>query len=270
MSEDLLPGDQERAWSHAANPPGSLPFSAEPLPLPPRWSATAADAPLSGIWARLAPEKIRCTGTSCGDALHCFRLTKKLAKSIGPGTCRECKQPLISMERVAQQDLADVDHTFSALQQEYVRHYFWHVPFGEKALDYALRAGRIELEARIIRRLRQRIASAAPYHDGWQTPTASSKADALDYAMHAVAACCRKCAEYWHGIPRVRALTEDELTYLGELMRRYVRARLPNLDDGPQRAPKRARSSNVHDLTAYVTTNQEQPGPAIASHPYAS
>src|SRR6266516_2190614 len=98
------PGPPDIAWSQAANPPGSLPFEAKPLPLPPRWSALAADAPPSGIWQKLNPEKIRCTGTSCGDALHCFRLTQKLAKSIGPGTCRECKQPLISMDRVAQRD----------------------------------------------------------------------------------------------------------------------------------------------------------------------
>jgi hypothetical protein len=146
------------------------------------------------------------------------------------------------MERVAQRNLEDVDHTFSALQLEYVRHYFWHAPFGAKAMNYAIRAGRVELEGRIENRLRKRIGNAEPFHDGWQTAIAVSKADALDFAMHATAACCRKCVEYWHGIPRGHDLTEREIEYLGELMRRYLRWRLPDLDDYPRAVPPRRAS----------------------------
>lgn len=262
MEPESHPRGQSLDWSHHANVPDSLPFPSKPLALPPKWSAPAADAPLSGIWKKLNPEKIRCTGSACGDALHCFRLTKKLARTIGPGTCRTCKQALVSIGRVSQRDLADIDHTFSALQLEYIRHYFWHAPFGEKALSYALRAGRIELEARIVKRLRQRIGPAGPYHDGWQTPTAVSKADALDYAMHATAACCRVCAEYWHGIPQKRKLTEGEISYLAELMRRYLRVRLPDLDDGPQAVRRVRRSADVHHLGSYLAGRPRPETPA--------
>lgn len=234
-------------WAHPTLP-GTLPYPVSAPPLPPRWSAPAADAPLSSIWQRLSPERIRCTGSSCSDALHCFRLTKQLAKKLAPGTCRACKKPLVEMTRVAQQDLRDIDYTFSALQLEYVRHYFWHVQFGQKAIDQALRAARRGLTTAIVTKIRQRIASAAPYFDGRQTPTAPSKAGAFDYAMHAVAACCRACVEYWHGIPKGRPLTDEEVAYLTELMRRYLVARLPGLNDDPPSVPSIADPSNVHSF----------------------
>lgn len=264
MDQDRKQGSD--GWAHAATP-GSLPFPTTPPPLPPKWSAPAADAPLNDIWRRLDPEKIRCTGSSCGDALHCFRLTKQLAKVIGPGTCRACKKALISMRRVAQQDLSDADYTFSALQLEYVRHYFWHVPFSQKALDQALRAARAGLQPAIAKRVRQRIGDAEPYHDGWQTPTTPSKATAFDYAMHAVAACCRVCAEYWHGIPKGRPLTEEEVTYLGELMRRYLVARLPGLEEEPPRVPSIAAPSNVHDINHRISSSIQSEG---MTRPHAS
>ncbi len=198
-------------------------------PLPEKWSAPAADAPAQGVWREFDQTKIRCTMTFCNDGLHCYRLTRKLARSIGPGTCRECHTELVSLERTAHRDLTDADHTFAALQTEAIRHYFWHVPFGDKAMAYAQRAGRTVLHERVPGRIRSRIGKAAPFRDGTQTPTSPSKADALDYALHAVACCCRTCAEYWHGIEKGHPLTDAELDYLTSLAVRYLDARLPDL-----------------------------------------
>jgi hypothetical protein len=50
--------------------------------------------------------------------------------------------------------------------------------------------------------------------------------------MHAVAACCRKCMEYWHGIPRERALTAEEVTYFASLVWLYVCHKLDWPDAG--------------------------------------
>jgi Domain of unknown function (DUF4186) len=233
----------------AASPPGSLPFPGQPLPpLPPKWSASVADAPAEGIWRDLDQAKIRCTMTACGDGLHCYKLTRKLAKVLGPGTCRECRQPLVSLERTGQRDLGDVDHTFAALQTEAIRHYFWHAPFGDKALGYAGRAGRRALYERITGRIRSRIGAAQPFRDGTQTPISAAKADALDYALHAVAACCRTCASYWHGLPKGRPLADAEIAYLSELARRYLDARLPDLpDDGQRIRSRRAAAPSYQD-----------------------
>ncbi|MDP9864881.1 MULTISPECIES: DUF4186 family protein [Streptosporangium] len=220
------------------------------------------------MWKRLDGKiKVRCLASACEDNLHCFKLGNKLATVLGAGTCRECKQPLVSMERVAQRDLADIDHTFAALQRECIRHYFWHIPFGQRALNYAHRAGRLALEERMPRRLRSRIGKAEPFRDGTQTPIATEKADALDYSMHAVAACCRKCVEYWHGIPVGQPLTEEEIAYLAELMRRYLQARLPDLDDQPRKIPSRPKADTVLRLPT------ARPHEAITlkhQHPHAS
>jgi hypothetical protein len=247
--------------------PGTLPFPVVPLQLPPPWSAPAANAPLSGIWERLNPQNIRCVGSSCGDSLHCFRLTKRLAKQIGPGTCRVCGKTLISMRRIAERDIRDVDYTFSALQLEYVRHYFWHTPLSEKAIAQARTAARSGLDSTIERRIRQRIGAAEPYHDGWQTPTAPSKATAFDYAMHAVAACCRKCAAYWHGIPIGCELADQDLTYLEQLMRRYLLARLPELGSDVVPDANIASRDNIHDITVHLPAPRQ---PNEVMHPHAS
>lgn len=239
-------GDQEPTGPDvgSSNWPGGR-SAAQSLPtLPPKWSAPAADAPPTGIWREFDKVAIRCTMTACGDGLHCYRLTKKLAKLIGPGTCRECKQALVSLERTAARRLADVNHTFAALQTEAIRHFFWHVPFGARAFDYARRAGRRTLHRRVPGRIRSRIGSASPFRDGTQTPTSPGKADALDYAMHAIAACCRTCAQYWHGIDKGRPLTQVEIDYLAELAIRYLDCRLIDLPNEGRRIERRGKPGN--------------------------
>ena len=251
--------DDERAdapagWFEAPPPAGSLPFDPVPLPpLPEKWSAPLADAPATDVWLNFEQVKVSCTMTICDADLHCFRLTQKLAKTLTPGSCRDCGLPLVSLARTAARDLGDIDATFAALQRECIRHYFWHVPFGQKALDYAHRAGRITLEQRVEGRVRSRIGHLPDQFDGRQTPVSRTRADALDFALHAVAACCRKCAHYWHGIPQDRPLTEDELGYLSQLVRRYLQARLPDLPAEGVHVPPRRRSAEVHHLPTRAT-----------------
>jgi Domain of unknown function (DUF4186) len=254
----------------AAIPPGSLPFPQRLPPLPPKWSAPAADTPANGIWRDFDQADIRCTMSACGEGLHCYRLTKKLARVLGPGTCRECRRPLVSLERTGQRDLSDIDHTFAALQTEAIRHFFWHAPFGPKALGYARRAGRRVLHERIAGRIRSRIGKAEPFRDGTQTPISPARADALDFALHAIAACCRTCANYWHGLPKGRALTEAEIAYLSELARRYLDARLPDLAEGGQRVRSRRSSASRNDsdvrplASVPVQSPHEPPGRQVS------
>jgi ribosomal protein L34E len=240
---------EPQSWSSAPVPDGTLPFDPQPLPpLPEKWSARLADAPAEGVWQRFDQMKISCTMTMCDANLHCFRLTKQMAKTLSPGSCRECGLALVSLERTAARDLDDIDATFAALQRECIRHYFWHVPFGQTAMDYALRKGRRQLEACIEPRIRSRVGRAQHPAEGRQTPVDRTRANALDFAQHAVAACCRKCAAYWHGIPEGRPLTDEEVGYLSELVRRYLLARLPDLSDEPSVVPRRRRRAEVHAL----------------------
>jgi hypothetical protein len=266
MTEIDRPPEATARWTTAPLPDGTLPFNPQSVPtLAPKWSAPLADAPAGGVWKNFDQIKISCTMTMCDADLHCFRLTKKLSKTLSPGSCRECSQLLVSLQRTADRNLDDIDATFAALQKECIRHYFWHVPFGQKALDYATRAGRRELEARVERRIHSRIGTKEPYNDGRQTPTAHDRADAIDFALHAVAACCRKCANYWHGIPLGLPLSDTEINYLSELARRYLQARLPGLSNEPHQVPRRSHRAAVHTLGNRTThTNR------VASQPHAS
>lgn len=264
---DRPPDSSQEDWPTVPPPVGSLPFDPEPLPpLPPKWSAPLADAPAEGVWKRFEQMKIRCTMVMCDANLHCFLLTQKLAKVLSPGSCRECGKALVSLQRTATRNLSDVDATFAALQRECIRHYFWHVPFGQKALDYARRLGRIELEARIASRIRSRIGMAQHPAEGRQTPIARNKADALDFALHAVAACCRKCANYWHGIPTGRPLEDEEVIYLTELVRTYTRARLRHLADAPTNVPRRRNPVAEHSIPTQERPTMQRPTPTRSAH----
>ena len=65
-----------------------------------------------------------------------------------------------------------------------------------------------------------RVAPAAPARDGKQTPW---RGHPVFTAQHATATCCRGCIEKWHHIPRGRALTDDELDRLCNLVIAWIR-----------------------------------------------
>ena len=65
---------------------------------------------------------------------------------------------------------------------------------------------------------------AEPFRDGAQTPF---QGNIVYYGQHATAACCRKCIEIWHGIPRGRQLTDEELDYLAAMLMVYVLYKMP-------------------------------------------
>jgi hypothetical protein len=97
------------------------------------------------------------------------------------------------------------------------------------------------------------------------------KADALDFALHAVAACCRKCAHYWHGLEMGRPLTEDEIAYLSELARRYLDARMPDLPEEGQRVPRRVTATAPDaDGNVMPMPSASQSDNAPLSHRHAS
>ena len=108
-----------------------------------------------------------------------------------------------------------------------------------------------------------------PFRDGTQTPVSPARADALDFALHAIAACCRTCASYWHGLPKGRALTDSEIAYLSELARRYLDARLPDLAEEGQRVRSRGSSasrddSNVRPLASAPVQPPKPPGRQVS------
>jgi hypothetical protein len=182
--------------------------------------------------AELAPLKITCTSSDCEADLHCFRATRKLVEQKRAGACRSCGIELIDWPRIHGRSLDDVPFTFAQLRHEYIRHYFWHLDFDERAINHARRKGRRRLYEAARRRIVVSVSKSGMAFDGRQTPRVGNT---IFYAQHATASCCRRCIEYWHDIPADRDLTPQEVEYLTALVVRYLGERLPELADEPSK-----------------------------------
>ena len=65
----------------------------------------------------------------------------------------------------------------------------------------------------------KRLGNAYPANDGRQTPMRNHP---VFIAQHATGTCCRKCLEKWHHIPRGQPLTDTEVNYVVEVLRRWL------------------------------------------------
>lgn len=184
---------------------------------------------------KLEPLEIKCTSTDCDNDLHCFKQLKKMTPDQR-GKCRDCGADLVDWDRLHLRDRGDAEHTFDALQHELIRHHFFNRPVDEKAMRHAQRKGRTALKQSARDRLAKYLAVAEPPRDGRQTPL---EGNAIFYAQHATATCCRTCLEYWHAIPKGRPLTVEEFDYCTALVELFLDDKLPELDNGPIYVPRR-------------------------------
>lgn len=193
----------------------------------------------------LSPLKISCTNSDCANDLHCFRATRKMKIMNKQGACRYCGAELIDWPRMYRVDQNDISFTFSSLKREWIRHYFWEVDIDQRAINHARRKGRISLRAAAEKRIRISVGPAHHPMQGRQTPW---QGNVLYYAQHATACCCRKCMNYWYGIPTDRDLTEGEIKYFASLIDLYVGDRMPDLDNESQKVtPIRAKSTRKYE-----------------------
>lgn len=183
------------------------------------------------------PLEIKCTSVDCDNDLHCFKQLKKMTPDQR-GKCRACGADLVDWKRVHKRDLSDVRHTFKALRNETIRHHFFHRGIDDGAMRHALRKGRTLLKEAARSRLEKYLAPKEPARDGRQTPL---EGNTIFYAQHATATCCRTCLEYWHDIPKGRALSGEELDYCVALVEMFLDLRLPKLGDDPLKVPARRK-----------------------------
>lgn len=182
------------------------------------------------------PLKISCTAVDCDNDLHCFKQLKRSPHQ--KGQCRACGADLVDWGRLHRQDIDDAEHTFEALQHERIRHHFFHKVIDQKALNHARRKGRLKLKESANQRLTKYLRPAEPARDGRQTPL---EGNAIFYAQHATATCCRTCLEYWHDIPKGRELTPKEFDYCTSLVHMFLDERLPDLSEFPGKVPRGGR-----------------------------
>jgi hypothetical protein len=175
-------------------------------------------------------QRITWTSSDCRNNLHCFKATRQMKSQGKTGACRSCGAELIDWHRIHRREFLDAEYTVQALQMELIRHKFWHVEIDERAVNHAKRKGLYGMRLAVESRIKKSVGPANPAYDGRQTPMEGS-GNAIYYAQHATASCCRKCLEYWHGIRQGRTLAKKEIDYLVELVMVYIRERLPQLSE---------------------------------------
>lgn len=183
---------------------------------------------------KLEPLKITCTSSNCASNLHCFKKSREMAEEER-GRCRSCGIELVDWTRVHRRDIVDADFVFNSLKNELIRHHFWHKTIDIRAVNHARRKGFFNLEQFAKKRLEKYVAPVGFLYDGRQTP---QDGNVIYYAQHALACCCRKCLEYWHGIPQDELITNEDINYFTDLIMMYVRERIPNLTDYGEKIPR--------------------------------
>ena len=64
-----------------------------------------------------------------------------------------------------------------------------------------------------------RLAAAVPRNDGRQTPM---RGHPVFIAQHATATCCRGCLAKWHGIPKGRPLSDEQIRHILLAIERWL------------------------------------------------
>ena len=112
--------------------------------------------------------------------------------------------------------MRDLDELFEALGRSQFRRRFRlrgreAVYLREKGLDTVLIHARDFVE--------KRLAPAEPANDGRQTPMRNHP---VFVAQHATATCCRGCLAKWHRIAQGRPLSDREVQYVVDVIRRWL------------------------------------------------
>lgn len=183
----------------------------------------------------LIPLEIKCKMSSCVHGRHCLdhlRSPRPGSRAPEAGECRDCLQHVVWLPTGHKRDYGsdqEILDTSAMQQRELIRAHYWRVAIDLRAYNQALRLGRRELD----RRLAVKIERALTVDDAFAGRGAAYSGDIVAYAQHAVAACCRQCAAYWHGLPadRGQVPTPEQLRHVVTLARTYLDLRLPNLPE---------------------------------------
>jgi hypothetical protein len=179
--------------------------------------------------------KITCGSHECANGLHAFNSPNRTYKRKGngrqyldPGVCKACGASVVDWRRLHARDINDIAHTFSQLKQEMIRNEFWTRPFNSRSLHDLETRGFDSISAGVgdvLSNIIGPVASAS-----WAFQQIPLEPDEMrtvvQYAQHAVAACCRRCTETWHGIANDHPLSRSEISYLAFLVIGFLAKRL--------------------------------------------
>lgn len=94
-----------------------------------------------------------------------------------------------------------------------------------KEINYINEKGMTKIKSHAIDFIEEKLAPANPKNDGKQTPM---KNHPVFIAMHATACCCRSCLYKWHHISKNKALSNEEKTYILNLLMAWIERELIN------------------------------------------
>src|ERR1700680_3307143 len=83
---------------------------------------------------------IVCKRSECKSDLHCFR-PEPLYSPNPPGPCQECGIQLISWDQMYARESLNASQKFRLLKNEWIRHFFFHVPLTPRIEAYARQNG---------------------------------------------------------------------------------------------------------------------------------
>lgn len=90
----------------------------------------------------------------------------------------------------------------------------------DKDFQYIKRVGFSKIGSHARDFVTERLAPVNPKNDGKQTPFHGHP---VFKAQHATATCCRKCLNRWHKIPRNRRLSLDQVSFITDLIREWIK-----------------------------------------------
>ena len=111
--------------------------------------------------------------------------------------------------------MRNIDELFSALGHSRFRSQF---RLSGKEAEYFKQKGMATILEHARDFVMRRLAEANPVNDGKQTPMRNHP---VFIAQHATGTCCRKCLEKWHYIPKGKSLTEEQIDYIIEVLKRW-------------------------------------------------
>jgi len=86
-------------------------------------------------------------------------------------------------------------------------------------IDYIDEKGMDKIKEHAYDFINDKLKPSNPKNDGKQTPM---KGHPVFIAQHACGCCCRGCLEKWHGIPKGRELSDNEVNYVVYLLLTWI------------------------------------------------
>ncbi len=112
--------------------------------------------------------------------------------------------------------MRDMDELFARLGRSRFRSRF---RLSGKEEEYLKQKGLAKILEHARDFVTTRLANAEPANDGRQTPM---KNHPVFIAQHATGTCCCKCLEKWHHITKSEPLTEKQIDYIIEVLKRWM------------------------------------------------